>query len=65
MTDLRSAVTLATPHHRREGRVFHWPSDQGQVIEALSRRRSRQPKGCPISDHAGSYDIASAEWVLV
>jgi hypothetical protein len=34
---------LAAPHHRREGLVFHWPSAKGQAIEALSRRRSRQP----------------------
>ncbi len=34
---------LAAPHHRRDGLVFHRPSAKGQAIEALSRRRSRQP----------------------
>jgi hypothetical protein len=30
--------------NRREGLVFHWPSDKGQAIEALSRRRPRQQR---------------------
>ena len=45
-------LPLAAPHHRREGLVFGWPSAQGQAIVALSRRRSRQPQACPISDCA-------------
>ena len=37
-------LPLPAPHHTRDGLVFGRPSNTGQAVVALSRRRSRQPK---------------------
>jgi hypothetical protein len=43
-------LPLAAPHHRRDGLVCFRPCT-GQVVPALSRRRSRHTTslGCPMS----------------
>ena len=61
---------LAAPHHRREGLVFHRPSNKGQAIEALSRRRSRQDKLAlsaivGVDDRAGGRDAIALAKELV